>query len=151
MAEHNRQIFSGIDKKKSRISGQAALPTILLIGGIITEIAIAGVLVAFVLSNSGWGERLSAQALAAAKAGVEDALLKIAVDKNFIAPSGYNFSVDSRIAEVIVIKDPTGYPSGVHQIISSGKAFGRQRKLETILVVDGDTGKVDLKSTREIE
>ena len=43
-------------------SGQAALPTILLIGGIITEIAIAGVLIAFILSNSGWGERLSAQA-----------------------------------------------------------------------------------------
>lgn len=140
-----------VNNKNPRASGQAALPTILLIGGIIAEIAIAGVLVAFVLSNSGWGERLSAQALAAAKAGVEDALLKIAVDKNFIAPSGYSFSVDGRVAEVTIIKDPAGYPSGVHQIISSGKVFGRQRKLETILVVDSDTGKVDLKSTREIE
>lgn len=140
-----------------RCSGQAALPTILLVGGIIVEIAIAGILIAFILSNSGWGERLSAQALAAAKAGVEDALLKITVNKNFSAPSGgncncgYNFLVDNRVAEVTVIKDPVGYPSGVHRIISSGKALGRQRKLETILIVDGDTGKVDLKSTREIE
>ena len=112
------------------------------------EISIAGILIAFILGNSGWGERLSAQALAAAKAGTEDALLKIAVDKNFSVPGGYSFSVDNRVAEVIVIKDPA---SGVHQIISSGKALGRQRKLETILIVDGDTGKVDLKSTREIE
>lgn len=136
-----------------RCSGQAALPTILLVGGIIIEIAIAGILIAFILSNSGWGERLSAQALAAAKAGAEDALLKITVDKNFSAPApdGYSFLVDNRVVKVIVIKDPAGYPSGVHQIISLGKALGRQRKLETILVVDSDTGKVDLKSTREIE
>ncbi len=128
------------------------MPTILLIGGIITEIAIAGVLIAFILSNSGWGERLSAQALAAAKAGTEDALIKITVDKDyFSAPTGYSFSVDNRVAEVVVTKDPVGYPSGVHRIISSGKALGRQRKLETILVVDNDTGKVDLKSTKEIE
>ncbi|OGG43358.1 hypothetical protein A3G50_02675 [Candidatus Jorgensenbacteria bacterium RIFCSPLOWO2_12_FULL_42_11] len=140
-----------VNNKNARASGQAALPTILLIGGIIMEISIAGILIAFILGNSGWGERLSAQALAAAKAGTEDALLKIAVDKNFSVPGGYSFSVDNRVAEVIVIKDPAGYPSGVHQIISSGKALGRQRKLETILIVDGDTGKVDLKSTREIE
>lgn len=128
-------------------SGQAALPVVLLICGIITEIAIAGALVAFILNNTGWGERLSAQALAAAKAGVEDAFIKITVDKTFSAPGGYNFAVDSRAVQVTVIKDL----GGTSQIISLGKALSRQRKLEAILVVDADTGKIDLKSTREIE
>lgn len=128
------------------------MPAVLLICGIIIEIAIAGVLIAFVLSSSGLGERLSAQALAAAKAGGEDAFIKITVDKTFSAPDpGYTFSVDSRVVTVIVNRNPVGYPIGTDQIISTGKALSRQRKLENILVVDQDTGKVDLKSSREIQ
>ncbi len=127
-------------------SGQAALPAVLLICGVITEIAIAGTLVAFVLSSSGLGERLSSQALAAAKAGVQDAFIKITIDKNFNFPAGYNFSVDSRSVLVTVTQ-------GINAatVISTGTALSRQRKLEAILLVDQNTGKVDLKSIREIE
>lgn len=131
-------------------TGQAALPAVLLIGGVIIEIAIAGVLVAFILSSSGWGERLSAQALAAAKAGQQDAFIKITVNKDF-SSAGYSFNVDSRTVEVAVIKDPEGYPVGTAKVTSIGKALSRQRKLEAILIVRRDTGKVDLKSIREIE
>ena len=130
-----------------RQNGQAALPAVLLICGVITEIAIAGTLVAFVLSNSGLGERLSSQALAAAKAGIQDAFIKITVDKNFNAPDpGYSFSVDTRSVQVIVIQG-----ASTDQVISVGTALSRRRKLEAILLVDHDTGKVDLKSIREIE
>lgn len=130
--------------------GQAALPTVLLICGIITEIAIAGALAAFILSSSGWGERLSAQALAAAKAGQEDAFIKLTIDKNF-SSDGYTFSIGNQIVSVTVIKDPAGYPPGTAKIISIGKVLSRQRKLEGILIVNQDTGKVDLESIREIE
>jgi hypothetical protein len=130
--------------------GQAALPATLLICGIITEIAIAGTLIAFVLSSSGWGERLSSQALAAAKAGVEDAFMRITIDKNFSASGGYSFSVGSRTVQVIVNKDPVGYSVGTDQIISLGTALSRQRRLEAIVAVDSVTGQVSLRSTREI-
>lgn len=132
---------------KIQNSGQAALPAILLICGVITEIAIAGTLVAFVLSSSGLGERLSSQALAAAKAGVQDAFIKITIDKDFFAPDpdGYSFSVGSRSVKVIVVKG-----ANTTQVISTGTALSRQRKLEAILLVDPNTGKVDLKSIREI-
>ena len=132
-------------------NGQAALPAILLICGIIIEIAVAGVLIAFILSSSGWGERLSAQALAAAKAGVEDAFMRITIDKTFSASSGYSFSVGGRTVQVIVNKDPVGYSVGIDQVISVGTALSRQRKLEAIIVVDSNTGKVSLKSTQEIQ
>jgi hypothetical protein len=129
-------------------ASQAALPTVLLIGGIITEIAIAGALVAFILSGSGWGERLSVQALAAAKAGIEDAFMKITINKDFFTSlDGYTFSVDSREVKVIVTKNL----NGTDEIISIGKALSRQRKLEGILIVNQDTGKVDLESLKEIE
>ncbi len=131
--------------------GQAALPVVLLICGVVTEIAIAGTLIAFILSSSGWGERLSSQALAAAKAGVEDAFMRITIDKNFSDSDGYSFSVGERTAYVIVNEDPVGYPVGTDQIISLGTALSRQRKLEAIIVVDGNTGKVSLKSIIEIE
>jgi len=129
-----------------RLKGQAALPAVLLIGGVITEIAIAGTLVAFILSSSGLGERLSSQALAAAKSGVQDAFMKITIDKTFNAPAGYSFSVGSRSVQVTVIKG-----TNTDQVISLGTALSRQRKLEAILFVDQNTGKVDLKSIREIE
>ncbi|MFA5083810.1 MAG: hypothetical protein WC475_00280 [Candidatus Paceibacterota bacterium] len=131
--------------------GQAALPAVLLICGIITEIAIAGTLIAFILSSSGWGERLSSQALTAAKAGVEDAFLRITINKDFSDADGYTFSVGGRTVQVIVNKDPIGYPTGTDQIISLGTALSRQRKLEAIIVVDSATGQVSLKSTEEIQ
>jgi hypothetical protein len=131
--------------------GQAALPTVLLIGGVIIEIAIAGALVAYILSSSGWGERLSARALAAARAGIEDAFIKITINKNFNSPAGYDISIDNQTVTVTVIKDPGGYPTGTTKIISTGRALSRQRKLEGILVIQQETGKVDLKSLQETE
>ncbi len=147
---HDTRFMIQDSRFKIQDSGQAALPAVLLICGVIIEIAVAGTLIAFILSSSGWGERLSSQALAAAKAGVEDAFIRIAVDKNFIASGGYSFSVGGRTAQVIVNKDPIGYPVGTDQVISLGTALSRQRKLEAIIVVDDDTGKVSLKSTIEI-
>lgn len=143
--KHNNMIQDS--RPKIQDSGQAALPAVLLICGVITEIAIAGTLVAFVLSSSGLGERLSSQALAAAKAGVQDAFIKITIDKTFSAPDpGYIFSVDGRSVKVTVNKY-----INTDQVISLGTALSRQRKLEAILLVDQNTGKVDLKSIREIE
>ena len=110
----------------SHPKGQAVLPAILLICGIITEIAVAGALVAFILSSSGWGERLSSRALAAAKTGVEDAFMKITLNKNFSAPSGYSIVIDGLSVLVVVNKDcPV---SGSDQVISLGQALSRQRK-----------------------
>jgi len=129
-----------------KLKGQAALPAVLLVCGVITEIAIAGTLIAFVLSGSGLGERLSSQALAAAKAGVRDAFVRISIDKTFNAPGGYSFSVDSRSVQVTVTKG-----INTDTVIAIGTALSRQRKLEAILLVDQNTGKVDLKSIREIE
>ncbi|PIP92213.1 hypothetical protein COW77_01145, partial [Candidatus Wolfebacteria bacterium CG18_big_fil_WC_8_21_14_2_50_39_7] len=51
----------------------ATLPVILLVGGLIVEIGITGAFIAYFLSQSGFGIKLSEEALAAARAGIEDA------------------------------------------------------------------------------
>ena len=67
--------------------GQIALPFILLVGGLIVEIVIAGLLVSFFVSASALGERLSVRALAAANAGIDDAIVRISSNKEFISCS----------------------------------------------------------------
>jgi len=88
--------------------------------------------------------------LAAAKAGQEDAFIKITLNKNFTS-TNYSFSVDSQSVNVTITKDPVGYPAGTAQIISVGKALTRQRKLEGIVLISQNNGKVDLKSLKEIQ
>ena len=68
---------------KLNSNGQATLSFILLAGGIILEIAIAGSFITYFLSASGLSERLSARAYVAAEAGIRDAQIKITRNKDF--------------------------------------------------------------------
>lgn len=142
--------------------GIAALSTILLFGSIIVEIAIATAFMAFILNNINYGARLSAEALSAAKAGVDDATLKLSRNKDFAFPSspGYELAVGNRIATVLVCKDfktaaganPCGaIPNvGKYEVTSTGKAVNKQRKLRAIIDVDPQTGLTRVVSKEEV-
>ena len=130
-------------------AGQAALPTVILIGAIIIELAIAAVFISYILSTIIYGEKISAQALVTAEAGIEDALLRIARDKNFSL--GYSITLSPGTADVNVIRNPASYPMGRHKIISVGRVLDKRRKIQAIVIVDPISGKVDLESIREIE
>ena len=65
--------------------GIAALPTILLLGGIIVEISIVGAFISYLFSQSSFGIRSSEEALSLAQSGIQDAMIKIIRNKiNFI-------------------------------------------------------------------
>ena len=55
-------------------SGIASLPAILLLGGIIIEIGIAGSFLLFYLNNSIYGTKLANEALTVAQSGFDDAV-----------------------------------------------------------------------------
>ena len=133
-----------------------ALPTILLIGGIIVEIAVAGVFIAYLLSQSGFGAKLSAEALAAAQAGIQEAMMKIVRDKNF-SSSGYDIAVGSRAAHIIVCKDSKTVSSacstanpGKDEITSLGSASIKRRQLRAMVNVNSATGEVKIESIVEL-
>ncbi len=137
----------------------AALPTILLIGGIIVEIGVAGAFVSYLLSQSGFGAKLSAEAFAAAQSGIDDAMLKIVRDKNFYTgpAAPYTLTVGNRSAQVIVCKDLKTVSSacgtsniGKDEITSLGSALTKRRQLRAIVNVDDNTGEVKVESIQEI-
>jgi uncharacterized protein (UPF0333 family) len=136
-------------------TGQMTLPFILLVSGIIVEIAIAGSFVAYFLSTSGYGERLSVRANAAAYSGIRDATLRISQNKEFVSnvctsPFTYSVSVGSDAAVVSVCRT-TDKTNGRYAYVvgSVGTAGSRQKKLNTQLSVDMVTGRVQLESIEE--
>jgi uncharacterized protein (UPF0333 family) len=128
--------------------GQATLSFVLLIGGIILEIAVAGSFVTYFLSSSGLNERLSARALSAAEAGIRDVQIKIARNKAFSMATS-TIVVGSDLAVVQLSSDATNPDSYVYTITSVGIASSAQRKIVAVLVVNKITGLVQLQSMSE--
>lgn len=141
-------------------SGAATLPVILLISGIVIELAIAGIVVSALLTNTVFSSRLSAEALAAARAGAQDAIIKIIRDKNFAAPSpGYSLSIiaNRTSAQIIVCRDwktvatPCDTANlGLDEITSIGTALTRKKKIKAVVGVDPSSGKISVVSFGEI-
>src|SRR3989338_5812168 len=106
----------------------ATLPVVLLISAIVIELTIAGVILAAFLSNTVFSSKLSSEALAAARAGAQDAIVKIIRDKNFSAPSGYSLpNISNRTsAQVTVLRDTPVV--GLDEITSVGTAFLTRKK-----------------------
>ncbi len=138
----------------------AALLTVLMVGGIIVEIAIAFVLITYFLSQSGFGAKMSAEAMDAAHAGIEDGVMKVVRDKNInytTSGSPYTVAVASRSAQVTICKDTRTVVtacdtamSGKHEITSLGMAFTKRRELQAILNVNSTNGEVNVESIQEI-
>ena len=142
--------------------GVVALPTILLIGGIILEIGLALALVTYLLLQSGAGNKFSAEALVAAQTGVDDSLMRIIRNGNIGSPSAYSYSINLdalRKADVVVCKDfkiadnscDVSQPNiGVTHIISTGKAFNKYRRLQAFAGVNPNNSEVRIISVQEI-
>jgi len=140
-------------------SGLVALPTVLLISAIILEISIAGALFSTSLTNTRLNERLSAIALASARSGAEDAMIRIIRYKNCpsdpFCPASYTLTTgnvsgldsDNGSSALITISDDG---SGRITILSIGTISRRKKSVEVILLVDTTTGEVSLESFEEI-
>jgi hypothetical protein len=141
--------------QEEHCKGQMTLPFILLVSGIIVEIAIAGSFVAYFLSTSGYGERLSVRAGAAAQSGLRDAMMRISQNKEFISiscdnPYVYAVPVGNDAAAVSVCRE-TDAESGkyIFTIEGIGYAGSRQKKLVSSFLVDSVTGRSQLESISE--
>ncbi|MBI2011080.1 MAG: hypothetical protein HYS89_02560 [Candidatus Colwellbacteria bacterium] len=131
------------------MKGVSALPVILLVSMIILELAIAVALTASSLSNTFYGERMASEALSAARAGAEDAIIRVIRYKNCPTtgcPASYTVTVGSRTADVTIASDGSGHIT----INSTGAAFTRKKKVQVILGVNSSTGEVKLQSFAEV-
>lgn len=138
------------NEKLKTNAGAVTLSVFLLITLIISELAIAGVVTVNALNNSFFGERLAAEAWQAARAGAQDAIMKVirTCPLTNCAASTYSLPVGSRsTAEVTIVRDPV---SGKVTIDSVGGSFTRKKKVEAILGVDQGSGQVKVQSLKEV-
>lgn len=138
------------NQKTKLNNGIAALPTLLILGGIVVNIAVIIALGVYLLVGSGLGNRLSSEALAAAKAGIQDGILRVAKDKNFFG--SYELAVGQRSVSVEICKDsepPACAGLGKRKISAVGSALTRRRKMEAVMSVSS-IGEIRVESVKEV-
>ncbi|MDO8429960.1 MAG: hypothetical protein Q7S73_01165 [bacterium] len=128
--------------------GIAALPSILMFGGLITGVAIAISSVAYLFINSQLGIKLSSEALLVAKAGIQDASMRVVRDK-FFSSALYTLTIGDNSVDITVCRDIC-VGVGKDQIISISKVRWARRKLEAIVEINSITGEVRLESLKEL-
>jgi len=132
------------------------LPFILLISGIIVEIAIAGAFVTYFLSTSGYGERLAVRAETAARSGINDAFARVMQNKDFsisscVTPYTYTITAGGGDTAQISLCRTTDVITNKYTftVTSVGIAVSHQKKFVATLLVDQTTGQVELQSITE--
>jgi len=123
--------------------GVALLPVILVLFGLVmvVGVAIAGISVSENTISS--TKDASDEALAIAESGIQDALMKLARDKDFTSVGGYNLSVSGGTATIIV-------PSGSSKdITSSGTLNSKTRKIQLTVNADAN-GKITQTGWTEV-
>lgn len=125
-------------------SGVALLPVILVLFGLV---AVVGIAIAAVSVSEGLisvTKDASDEAFVIAESGVQDALMKLARDKDFTSAGGYTLSVSGGTATIVV---PSGaFPKTVS---STGTLNSRTRKIN-VVVNDAGNGKIVQTSWSEV-
>lgn len=133
--------------------GQATLSFILLVSGVILEVAITGSFVAYFFSASGYSERVSSRALAAARAGLADAEIQVARNKEYGGGNAatYSFAVGDDVADVTITRTTNAETNTyLFTVTAVGTAFTRERQVTATIVVDRTSGVARLQGFREL-
>lgn len=137
-------------KKKFNERGIAALSTMLLIGGIVVEVATAGLLASYLVSQEGFGLKASNKAFFSAMSGINDATLMIVRNGDSISANSYNLDVDGITVSVVIAKTILLNNDSKYTIESTAIVLGKERKIQSIVIVGYTTGLVKVESVSEI-
>jgi len=127
-------------------SGVAMLPLVLLIGGLITVIALTITLTSYLLNHSSAAIKWSSESLAGAQSGIEDGIMRIIRDNSYSGTS--TLAIGN--ANITVTVDSNTPVSGKDTITSLGIVRSMQRKLQAVVNIDAITGQVNIESIQEI-
>lgn len=133
-------------------AGVAALPTLLLISGIIAVITTALTASVFLYVNSTYGVNLSLKALSVAKSGIYDGMMKVTRDKTIVS-SSYSLPVGNYSATVTICQGGTqgcDTTAGNFLISSVANILTRSKEMQAIVSVDSVTGLVKLQLMHEV-
>lgn len=123
------------------------LPLVIMIGLVIVELGVAMAFLVYLSNMSSYGTRLAQEALFGARSGVNDAILRIIRNKDFMGTYS-SITVGRATVTVSVVKDQPD--TNQTTITSTGIALIRQKKLQAIVSIDPNTATVSLVSLTEI-
>ena len=129
-------------RKKS--SGVIAFSTMMGIALVVSTLAVALALIAFLEGLIGYGQSKANQAYFVAESGVNDALMILARDKAFTS-AGYTLLVGPGTTTITV-----STASQESTITSIGTVENRKKKLEVKASVDSYTGAIRIISWKEV-
>jgi len=138
----------------------AALSTILIVGAVVAETALAALLTSFLVSQQGAGLKNAQEAVAVARTGLDDALLRIVRDTEFApSPNPYSVAVGQREAEVLVCRELTANVSSQtcttpvlsshYEIVSIASVAGKTQRIKGVVIFDS-VGLVRVESISEL-
>jgi len=128
-------------------NGQAALATMLVIGGLISLIALTLVVIISSYISSSYGFQYSQRALAVANAGADDALIQLTRNKSFENQTGYTVNVSNDTATVQVIQNSP--QSGQATIISIANVLNYKSRVRVIVSIS-DNGEIRIIKREQI-
>ena len=134
----------------SKRNGVASLAFTLVLGGIIVNIGLIIAFLAYILNFSNFGIRLSAEALAAARSGIDDGLLRITRGTDVL---DYSFAVGNASVAVSICETASATCSvtaNQRQIIATGGILTKKRQLVAIAEVDPVNRLIKINSVAEI-
>lgn len=118
-------------------TGVIAFGTVLILGAIITEIAIVGSFLAYLLNKSNYGTRLSGEALAAARAGIDDGVAHILKQRLFpTCTLSYSITAGNATADVVIQNTVCSANGEGYTVTATGKSLTKRRKLQAVVDVD---------------
>jgi len=123
------------------------LPLVIMIGLVIVELGVAMAFLVYLSNMSSYGTRLAQEALFGARSGVNDAILRIIRNKDFMGTYS-SITVGRATVTVSVVKDQPD--TNQTTITSTGIALIRQKKLQAVVSIDPNTATVSLVSLTEI-
>jgi Tfp pilus assembly protein PilX len=131
-------------------TGSALLPTMLIMSAVVIMIGISGMAAGVALTRSHAAIRATNAAYAAARAGIADAVRRILRDTSW-APACADLANPSYVlsmgpGSVAVCAAKTG---NTYAIQSLGSARGHKRRIDAVVSVDADTGRVRIESQNE--
>ncbi|MBI5466119.1 MAG: hypothetical protein HY974_02410 [Candidatus Kerfeldbacteria bacterium] len=127
----------------------AALPALLALSGIVLTASLGMAVSSQVSQYLSSGSTRSTQALYVAQAGLNDALWRLARNKNYENLTGYNLAVSSGTANIVVDRDePVANQTTVTVTATSDN---RTRKIQAVINVTAVVGALSQASWTEID
>ncbi len=132
---------------RASYSGQAALSMVILIGGIITLVAVILAFFAVSFLGTGFSYRHTQRASLVATAGAQDGVMQLVRNRSF-SSGGYSVPVDTESTTVTVTQ---GTPvTNQATILSVATVLTYTRRIQVVVDVNPNNGQITVLSWQEL-